>query len=74
MCAHACGFDYLVSVICSKNPEFKQFLINLIVLFSADHALSLSAQNAVSRIEAPLSETIGFIQEEKKNDPLSSIP
>lgn len=74
VCIYMCGFDYSVSVVYSKNHEFKEFLIRPVLCFAAGHALSSSAQNAVSRIEAPLSETIGFIQEEKKNDPLSGIP
>ena len=75
MCVYIyiCGFDYLGSVVYSKNHEFKDF-IRPVLLFAAGHALSSSAQHAVSWIEAPLSETIGFIQEAKKNDPLSGIP
>lgn len=64
----------LISMVYSKNREFKEFLIRPMLHFAAGHALSSSAQNAVSWTEAPLSETIGFIQEEKKNDPLSGIP
>lgn len=46
--SHIYGFDYLVSAVCSKNHEFKEFLTRPVLHFAADHALSSSAQNAVS--------------------------
>jgi len=43
-----CGFGYLVSVVYSKNHKFNKFLIRNVLRFAAGHALSSSAQNAVS--------------------------
>lgn len=45
---HIYGFDYLVTMVCSKKQEFKEFLIRPLLCFAAGLALSLSAQNAVS--------------------------
>lgn len=54
MCMYMCvyihiqGFDYVVTMVCSKKQEFKEPLVRPLLCFAAGLVLSLSAHNAVS--------------------------